>query len=249
MRLLRGLAATILLGVVAPVPAHAAEVYAYWSYWQGDAGTWRYATVGPTTSPAVDGAVDGWRFTLGADGRATQPTTPPDFQAICGGTARPEGSVRVALVLDFGGLGDGVPVPRCAVVEEGLSRASALTAVAALRLRNGFVCAIDNRPETGCGDAVGTGTPATPTPTASATTTPASPAPTTSATTASDDPTAAPTVAPTTSTAPAVTSATTDSMTQVGAEGSPLATVLTFVLGGIAVALAVRNGRRQMGQR
>lgn len=247
MRLLRVLAATFLIGVVAPVPAHAADVYAYWSYWQGDTGAWRYATVGPATSPAIDGAVDGWRFTLGTDGRAAEPAAPPDFDAICGGTARPEGSVRVAVVLDFGGLGDGLPVPRCAVVEEGLTRASALTAVAALRLRNGFVCAIDGQPEMGCGDAVVTPSSPTATPTVTrsapaATTAPADqptpPVATTAAPVASAD---------TATSAPEAT--TSDSMTQTAVEGSPIATVLTFMLGGIAVALAVRNGRRQMGQR
>ena len=36
----------ILLGLVTMTPAHSDTVYAYWSYWQGDTGTWKYALVG-----------------------------------------------------------------------------------------------------------------------------------------------------------------------------------------------------------
>lgn len=254
MRVLRALAAAILLGIAAPAPASADSVYAYWSYWQGDTGTWKYATVGPATAPAIDGAVDGWRFTLGSDGRASQPATTPDFATVCGGTPDRVGSVRVAVVIDFAGLADGGPSARCAVVEQGLSRASALTAVAALRLKNGFVCGIDGLPANGCGDEVettvstATAAPATtPRATASAVVPP-------DATAEPEEPRAADSDAPRATATPALAPtsiSTTESETSqrsVGVEGSPLATVLTFVLGGIAVALALRNARRQLGQ-
>lgn len=150
-RILASVIAATLIGVAAMPGAHASTAYAYWSYWQADGVAWKYARVGPALAPALDGAVDGWRFTVSAEDRAQTPSAAPDFHAVCGGTAKVAGKARIALVIEYGKDG---PAPRtaCAVVDEGLSRMSALGSVATLRLHNGFICAIDEYPRTGCGD-------------------------------------------------------------------------------------------------
>jgi hypothetical protein len=255
MRSLRALVVAVLLGIATTAPAQAGTVYAYWSYWQGDTGTWKYATTGPATAPAVDGAVDGWRFTLGSSGHADQPTPAPDFNAICGTTVKLEGSVRVALVIDYGIAADAVPITHCAVVDAGLSRASALSAVASLRLNDGFICAINDIPRTGCGDAVAApsasasaSTSPTTTPTPSGTPKQASTgtpvAPTDSASSTPVASASASATAPSTpaSTGPAPSAPSDD-------PGSPLATIVTVILGGVALALALRNARRQQESR
>ena len=260
MRSLRVLAVTALLGAVTAVPAHA-TAYAYWSYWQADGSQWRYANVGPAVSPAVDGAVDGWRFTVASQGQAERPTTAPDFEQACGSVARPAGMVRVAVVIDPGPDGP-PPTVTCAVVAEGLSRASALARVAALRTDSGFICAINGYPARGCGDVVADPTPAASaatsaapkttrtavstasaaasptataaTPTAAATAEPVAPTPEASATTS-------PTTTSTASATPDASAATTDGEDS----GSPLPTIVTIVLGAVALALALRNARLQ----
>lgn len=260
MRAWRAFIVAVLLGIVTVTPVHADTVYAYWSYWQGDTGIWKYATTGPATAPAVDGAVDGWRFTLGSDGRAAHPVPAADFASVCGSIPKPSGSVRVAIVIDYGTAADIPPVAACAVVESGLSRASALSAVATLRFNNGFICGINDIPQTGCGDAV-----ASPAPNASAS---ASASPHASATpsstrTGSSRPTASARAVPTgeTATAAAVGSplptiapsgdaTPTAAKTNVGdAPNSPLASVATMLLAGVVLALALRNARRQRGSR
>lgn len=262
MRAWRAFIVAILLGIVTVTPAHADTVYAYWSYWQGDTGTWKYATTGPATAPAVDGAVDGWRFTLGSDGRAAHPEPAADFASVCGSTPKPSGSVRVAILIDYGTAADIPPVAACAVVESGLSRASALSAVATLRFNNGFICGINDIPQTGCGDAV-----ASPAPNASAR---ASVSPRASATpsrtrTGSLRPTTSARAVPTAETATAAAAAVGSSLPTIApssdatpttaksnvgdAPSSPLATVVTMLLAGVVLALALRNARRQRGSR
>ncbi len=153
MRAFRTVIAAALMALAAMPSAHAATTYAYWSYWQLHGQSWKYANVGPAMSPAVDGAVDGWRFTVASEARAQQPSVKPDFNSACAHVARQSGRARVAIFIDYGSNG---PAPRslCAIVDSGLSRASALGTVASLRLNNGFICAIDNYPAKGCGDAV-----------------------------------------------------------------------------------------------
>ncbi len=201
MRILRTALAAALLSVAAAPSAEAATSYAYWSYWQAHGNTWAYANVGPATSPAVDGAVDAWRFTVSSESRASRPSSPPDFARVCGTTAKQPGHARIAISIEYG---NGGPAPRsaCAVVEDGLSRMSALGSISSLRLHDGFICAIDSFPASGCGDAV------------------------------SNTATAGPT-----SSRPGSTDS-----------NSPIPTLLTLVLGGVAVALAMRSARIQRGQ-
>lgn len=150
-RILASVLIATLAGVAAMPGAHASTAYAYWSYWQADGVTWKYARVGPALAPALDGTVDGWRFTVSTEDRAQAPSLAPDFHAVCGATTKVAGKARIALVIEYGKDG---PAPRtaCAVVDEGLSRMSALGSVAALRLHDGFICAIDEYPRTGCGE-------------------------------------------------------------------------------------------------
>ena len=153
MRSMRTVIVAAFMALATMPSAHASTTYAYWSYWQLQGQTWKYANIGPAMSPAVDGAVDGWRFTIASESRAQRPAAQPDFSAVCAKFPKQAGKARVALYIDYGSAG---PAPRtiCSVVDSGLSRASALGAVARLRLNNGFICAIDNYPSQGCGDAV-----------------------------------------------------------------------------------------------
>lgn len=52
--------------------------YAYWSYWNGTSGTWRYAT-GGASNKWTSGDVQGWRFEDAGRGNASDP--PPRFSA------------------------------------------------------------------------------------------------------------------------------------------------------------------------
>lgn len=248
MRTWRAFVVAILVGIVTMAPAHAETVYAYWSYWQGDTGTWKYALVGPATSPAVDGAVDGWRFTLGTDGKAAHPAPAPDFASICGTTEKPANAVRVAVIVDNGSATTTAPTSYCSVVETGLTRMSALGAVSDLRLNNGFICAINGIPESGCGDAVDVPTASA---IASAAASPrrSSAAPSASASATSSEPREAaaepsPTVVAAEPAASPSSSAAVDRDT-----GSPLSTIITMILAGITLALALRNARRQRDAR
>ena len=68
MRAARALAAFIgiaILAMTSIAPAARAETaYRYWTYWQGNAGSWQFATQGSATSNPLDGAVEGWRFAI-----------------------------------------------------------------------------------------------------------------------------------------------------------------------------------------
>ena len=263
MRIRLALVVAILAGIATTTPARAESVYAYWSYWQGDAGNWKYAVTGPATSAAIDGAVDGWRFTLGSDGKAARPSLAADFQAICGSIEKTSGKARIAIIIDYGTAADVPAVAICSVIPAGLSRASALGAVATLRLNNGFICGINAMPETGCGDAVAAPSGgASPSPMSTPESSPSAntskrpmAAQTEAAPTAGDSPSALSEA----STPPATASATAAgpqptetpaarATTPSDAEptpNSPIATIVSMVLAGIVLALALRNAKRQ----
>lgn len=197
MRVGRAISVAVLLGVTSLTPAHASNSFEYWSYWQSDGTAWTYAQVGPAVSPVVDGAVDGWRFGVGTNDGATPPSLTPDFEAVCGAVQATPGKVRLAIVIDSGSAGP-MASATCALVDAGLSRASALSEIAELRTNNGFICAINGFPSSGC----------------------------------ADSPVA---------TSPRKQESPTDS-------GSPLATVVTVILAGVTLALALRNARMQRSQ-
>ncbi|WP_432146740.1 SCO2322 family protein [Streptomyces sp. bgisy084] len=166
MRRTRIAGAVLLAGTVtglAAGPAQAQE-YRYWSFWDGKGGSWAYATEGPATQRPADGAVAGFRFTLGADSAgAGKPRPAADFDAICRDTPAKDGRKRIGIVLDFGTAADAPggerpPAARteCAQVAEDASAGEALAAVARpLRYdANALLCAIAGYPKAGCAEAV-----------------------------------------------------------------------------------------------
>ncbi|MFF8902258.1 SCO2322 family protein [Streptomyces lydicus] len=174
MRLLRRMRRTgaadalLLAGAVtvlaAAGPAQAQE-YRYWAFWDGaDGGSWTYATQGPATVRPADGAVEGFRFTVGADSAAAgRPRAAADFDALCRATPVKDGRKRIGIVIDFGTAADAPggarpPAARtaCAQVPEDASAGDALAAVARpLRYdSNALLCAIAGYPTSGCADQV-----------------------------------------------------------------------------------------------
>ncbi|MEV5598356.1 SCO2322 family protein [Streptomyces sp. NPDC052496] len=173
-RLLGALALAGTVTGLGAAPAQAQE-YRYWSFWDGPAagapasgdGGWSYATEGPATSRPRDGAVAGFRFTVGADSKAAgKPRRAADFDAICGTTPAQDGRKRVGLVLDFGTkaeapAGENPPPVRteCARLPEDGTVGDALAAVAGpLRYdTNALLCAIAGYPKAGCAEKAGPG--------------------------------------------------------------------------------------------
>ncbi|GFE17252.1 hypothetical protein Sgleb_52990 [Streptomyces glebosus] len=166
MRHTRIAGAVLLAGTVtglAAGPAQAQE-YRYWSFWDGKGGSWAYATEGPATQRPADGAVEGFRFTVGADSAgAGKPRPAAGFDAICRDTPPKDGRKRIGIVLDFGTAADapgGERPPKarteCARVPEDASAGEALAAVARpLRYdANALLCAIAGYPKAGCAEAV-----------------------------------------------------------------------------------------------
>lgn len=166
MRRTRIAGAVLLAGTVtglAAGPAQAQE-YRYWSFWDGKGSSWAYATEGPASQRPADGAVEGFRFTVGADSAgAGKPRPAADFDAICRDTPAKDGRKRIGIVLDFGTAADAPagerpPAARseCAQVPEDASAGEALAAVARpLRYdANALLCAIAGYPKAGCAEAV-----------------------------------------------------------------------------------------------
>ncbi|TRV82015.1 hypothetical protein FKN01_01675 [Streptomyces sp. 130] len=157
------LAVGAVLAVLGAGTAQAAG-YRYWSFWEGSANGWSYATQGPSLVRPEDGSVQGFRFSVSADSQdASKPRRAPDFAKICADTPAKDGSKRVAVVIDPGTAADAPdgetpPAPRtaCARVAEDASGAEALAAVAEpLRYdASAMLCAISGYPATGCGEQV-----------------------------------------------------------------------------------------------
>ncbi|MFC8537400.1 SCO2322 family protein [Streptomyces sp. NPDC057249] len=165
-RLARALVLLVVGAVLALLGAGTAQAagYRYWSYWEGSASGWSYATQGPSLVRPEDGSVQGFRFSVSADSQdASRPRRAPDFAKICADTPAKDGSKRVAVVIDPGTAADAPdgetpPPPRtaCARVAKDASGAEALAAVAKpLRYdTSAMLCAISGYPATGCGEQV-----------------------------------------------------------------------------------------------
>ncbi|MFF7336709.1 SCO2322 family protein [Streptomyces sp. NPDC008163] len=165
-RLARALVLLVVGGVLALLGAGAAQAagYRYWSFWEGSADGWSYATQGPSLVRPEDGSVQGFRFSVSADSQdASKPRRAPDFEKVCADTPAKDGSKRVAVVIDPGTAADAPdgetpPPPRaaCARVAKDASGAEALAAVAKpLRYdASAMLCAISGYPATGCGEQV-----------------------------------------------------------------------------------------------
>ena len=59
--------------------------YYFWSYWNGTAGSWSYASRGPAATLVTPGDVEGWRYQNPgpANASAPSPATAADFSRIC----------------------------------------------------------------------------------------------------------------------------------------------------------------------
>lgn len=160
--LLRTLATLLLaLGISSSLAATAqADAYRYWSYWQGQSGTWVAAQTGPGGYQVVDGDVQGWRFAISTEAPATGPDNAPDFAGLCPALAAsgPEaGSLRVAVVIDSGTAAEapGSEVPpadtiACVTVPQGATGNQAIAAAASVREADGMVCALNGYPANEC---------------------------------------------------------------------------------------------------
>jgi hypothetical protein len=152
------LAAALTAVVLVSSPAHAAA-YRYWTYWQGTAGAWAFATQGPGTSVPADGDVEGWSFAVSTESANADdaPAAPPGFAAICGSTPAQPDTKRVALVIDTGAAGlapDGesppAPVTTCVVIAPDATGYDVLRSVATVRTEDGLVCGIADYPAGEC---------------------------------------------------------------------------------------------------
>ena len=152
-----------LAAVALAAPAQAVA-YRYWSYWQGDSGTWVAAQTGPGDHTVLDEDVQGWRFAITTDMPAQAPDNDPVFAALCpdlaaaGATA---GELRVAVVIDAGFTADAPEgetppgdVVSCVTVPEGSTGNQALAAARAVNEDGGLVCSINGYPADECGTEV-----------------------------------------------------------------------------------------------
>ncbi len=175
------LALVALLATAAPAQA---STYRYWTYWWGagsgsSSTAWTFAKVGPAGHAVGDTWVLGWRF---ATSRSTtgsaRPRQSPDFATLCPHLAPVAGSVRVALVIDYGTAADAPPGQQppmttsvrveCVTIAGQPRGSDVLRDVSppvSVRSENGLICALDGYPRGECAPVVPDPTP-TPTPTA-----------------------------------------------------------------------------------
>ena len=185
-------AAAVVVGVLVALPLALAAVlasaapaeastYRYWTYWWGSgtgktASGWTFAQVGPAGHRVDDTWVLGWRFATTSTVGSTPPRQSADFATLCPGLSAPvTGSVRVALVIDYGTTADAPPgqtppttstVRReCLTVAAGSRGVDVLRAAGVtVRSENGLICALDGYPVGECAPVVPDPTPtATPT--------------------------------------------------------------------------------------
>jgi hypothetical protein len=153
--------AALLIALVAPATAQAQDAYRFWGYYQWDGTEWVFAQTGPADSVPEDGAVEGWRFAVSDESTPRFPRADGDFETLCADVVAADGLKRVAVVVDPGTAEDSpdgteppLPSGGCAILPEDATGDQLLTAVASTRVEGGLVCAIDDYPGTGCGDAV-----------------------------------------------------------------------------------------------
>ncbi len=140
-------------------PAQAAS-YRYWTYWQGDTGTWVVADTGPGDHTVVDEDVQGWRFAITSDAAMQGPDNAPVFAELCpdqSAAGAPTGQLRVAVVIDAGFTADApagqsppADVVSCVTVPEGSTGNQALAAAGAVAEDSGLICSINGYPEGEC---------------------------------------------------------------------------------------------------
>lgn len=156
---------TAVGAVLLTSPAASAAQFRYWTYWWGTGAGWRYASLGPSYDSAhlSDQAVLGWRFGVtGPNGGGADPPRQAGSYSALGCSSNPKsGTVRVALVVDFGTAADVPPGDtrplanavdvQCVQVPVGSNGAQVLAAAGiAVRWRasDGLVCGLDGYPST-----------------------------------------------------------------------------------------------------
>jgi hypothetical protein len=167
------LALAALLATAAPAEA---ATYRYWTYWWGtNTGKphdgWRFASEG-AGGGVRDQWVLGWRFATSTVSGGKTPRSLPAYSDLCHDTAPTDGSVRVALVIDYGTAADAPPgekPPRsgsvqlaCLVLPASATGARAL-GEAGVRVRqnssNGLICALAGYPAHECAPIIADRTP------------------------------------------------------------------------------------------
>jgi len=156
-------------------PAHAADYYRYWIYFQVADGKYVVSQKGAGGTTPVDGSVEAYRYAAPAD--FNKPNLPRadltavTFDSVCGGTEAADGQKRVAVIIDFGveadAEGQAVPDPKaaCAQVPVKATGLQVLDAVSDVRSKTTSMgpslCGIDGYPAKHCADVVTkTATPA-----------------------------------------------------------------------------------------
>ena len=137
--------------------------YRYWGYSQSsaDGQTWTTAMEGPATTNPADGSVEGWNYTLSAEGVVDPeaPTLVPNFQELCSGTSAQAGKKRIGYVIEFGNSeihpeGDTAPeaTSGCAKLPVDATGLDVLKAVSEVRAgEGGFICGLNGFPSKDCG--------------------------------------------------------------------------------------------------
>ncbi len=151
------LAATVA-GLVVAVGAPAqATAYRYWSYWIAADGAWTYANAGPAYRVPADGTIEGWRFSVDAEGGGNPPRMSSDFETVCGSTPAEQGKKRVAVVVDPGVAEDapsGESPPGvwalCVSAAPGATGYDVLRAATSVRVQGGLICGISGYPASEC---------------------------------------------------------------------------------------------------
>ena len=237
--------------VTSATPA-SASTYRYWTYWWGtDTGKphtgWKFASQGPASHGVADGWVLGWRFATSSVAGGKAPRVSATYSSLCH-TAKPtDGSVRVALVIDYGTASDAPPGEKppttasvrveCLVLSSSARGTAAFTDATprvVVRADNGLICGLDGYPRSECAPVIAdpTSTP-TPKPSAAPTRT-VTPTPTTTTgagsssrpATTSSTPAGSRSASPTTSAplatsaAPTASSSASPASTEPGATGS-----------------------------
>lgn len=174
----RALAVTLLTGLAILLPATTAQAsqFRYWTYWWGTGSAWRYASLGPSFDAPhlTDESVLGWRFGVtGPNGGGAEPPRQSGSYTVLGCSAAPvSGSLRIALVVDFGAAADAPPgetrplsnsvLVKCVVVPAGSNGAQVLGAAGInihWRASDGLVCGLAGYPKTECAAVVADPTP------------------------------------------------------------------------------------------
>jgi len=168
----------VLVALLATAAPAQASTYRYWTYWWGaDTGKphsgWRFSPQGPAFHAVGDRWVLGWRFATTSTTGGAAPRQSPSFDTLCPTLTTPvPGSVRVALVVDYGTTADAPAGQRppttthvrleCLTIP-GTPRGTDVLrrANVSMRSEKGLLCALDGYPAGECAPVLPDPTPTT----------------------------------------------------------------------------------------